>query len=155
MRIAAIPVPTIARELGIAEQTVYTDTSRALESRVRELDAAVNEYRALELEKLETMERVAWGVVHHARPHVSVSGRVARHPETGEVLLDDGPPLAAIDRLLRIQERRARLMGLDAAAKTTVTVEATSPQDVDAEICRLFSELVAGRPELPPGHPEA
>lgn len=36
-------------------------------------------------------------------------------------VLDDGPRLQAIDRLLKIQERRARLLGLDKPTKVAST----------------------------------
>jgi hypothetical protein len=35
-------------------------------------------------------------------------------------LEDDAPVLAAVDRLLRIQERRAKLLGLDAPVRADV-----------------------------------
>ena len=44
----------------------------------------------------------------------------------------------AIDRVLRIMERRARLLGLDAPTRTeAVTIDA-----IDREIARLSAELV-------------
>ena len=50
--------------------------------------------------------------------------------------------LFAVDRALAISERRARLLGLDAPTRQTVTV---ITQDVlDAEIQRLEAELVQG-----------
>ncbi|WP_188195602.1 hypothetical protein [Nonomuraea sp. SYSU D8015] len=39
----------------------------------------------------------------------------------GAPLVDDGPKLAAIDRLLKIQARRAALLGLDAEKKVSVS----------------------------------
>lgn len=154
LRIAAVPVPQIAERYGISEATVRSDISRALATRSKELISAADELRALELEKLEAMERAAWAVVHRQHPHVTPSGVIVRHPETGEILTDAGPVLSAIDRLLKIQERRAKLLGLDSVTKTEVAVT-TPPEDVDAEIARLFAELVAGHQGPPPGHPEA
>jgi hypothetical protein len=71
------------------------------------------------------------------RNHVTVShGRIIRG-ENEEPLLDDGPVLTAIDRLLKIQERRAKLLGLDAPARhEVVTLDA-----LDTEIARLSAEL--------------
>lgn len=39
-----------------------------------------------------------------------------------EELLDSGPVLAALDRVLRIQERRAKLLGINAPKKVTADV---------------------------------
>jgi hypothetical protein len=51
------------------------------------------------------------------------------------------PVLQAIDRLLKIQERRARLLGLDAPTQHRVNV--LSEDAIDAEIARLEAELRA------------
>jgi hypothetical protein len=57
------------------------------------------------------------------RRHVVVShGRVILDPETREPMLDDAPVLAAIDRVNRLLERKARLLGADAPVKSEVTV---------------------------------
>jgi hypothetical protein len=53
--------------------------------------------------------------------------------EDGEPVLDDAPVLAAIDRLLRIQERRARLLGLDAPTRSRIEV-------VDDDVARMLVE---------------
>jgi hypothetical protein len=41
----------------------------------------------------------------------------------GAPLLDDAPVLAAVDRLLKVQERRAKLLGLDVPVKRQVEVD--------------------------------
>ena len=72
----------------------------------------------MELERLDRLYEAAVGVLE--RHHVTVSqGRVVQLD--GEPLPDDGPVLQAIDRLLKLQERRARLLGLDAAQKLDVS----------------------------------
>jgi predicted DNA-binding protein YlxM (UPF0122 family) len=155
LRVASVSVGQIAQQFGISESAVHADVRRALEQRTKMLDEALNEYRSMELEKLEAMERAAWGVLHRKHYLVSLqSGKVARHPDTDEPLLDDGPTLAAIDRLVKIQDRRAKLLGLDAAQKIQAEVTTTDAATVDAEIARLFAELVTGGQEQVAGHPE-
>lgn len=61
-----------------------------------------------------------------ARDHLTVShGKVITmlDPETGEEkpILDDGPKLAAIDRLLKVRESYRKLYGVDKAAKVEHT----------------------------------
>lgn len=93
---------------------------------------------AIELAKLDAAEAVVLQVL--ATHHVTVSnGRLVMDPSTGDPLPDDAPLLAAVDRWLRIAERRSRLMGLDAPARSTVTV--ITEDVVDAEIARLSAEL--------------
>jgi len=42
----------------------------------------------------------------------------------GQPLEDDGPVLSAIDTILKIESRRAKLLGLDAPVKTDLNVNA-------------------------------
>ncbi|MFF7879125.1 hypothetical protein ACFZDM_33430 [Streptomyces californicus] len=94
----------------------YNAVKRVLDATVRE---AGEDIRTLELERLDRLEAAANEVLE--REHVTVSnGRVVVLHETP--LPDDGPVLAAIDRLLKIQERRARLLGLDAPTKQAITI---------------------------------
>lgn len=143
MRVAGVPVSVIARELGVSESIVYNDVHRSMRARTAELDEAAAELRALEVEKLDTMERRAWGAVHREHLHIAASGKVALHPETEEPLPDDGATLAAIDRLVKISERRCRMLGLDAVRATTIAVSAVPSVEVNREIARVFRELIA------------
>ena len=63
-------------------------------------------------------------------------GRVVRHAD-GRPLEDSGPRLQAIDRILKVMERRARLLGLDAPAKSDVRVTDV----LDEQIQQLAAEL--------------
>jgi hypothetical protein len=47
-----------------------------------------------------------------------------------EDVLDDGPILKAIETLLRVAERRARLLGLDVPVKANVTIRHVDPGDL-------------------------
>lgn len=96
------------------------DVARALEARLKDQALAADQLREVELERLEAMEREVWAVLR--RRHVTVSGGkiVYDEPVDGEdpqPLVDDGPVLAAVDRLNRISERRAKLLGLDSPVK--------------------------------------
>ncbi|MFI9200172.1 hypothetical protein [Streptomyces sp. NPDC053048] len=105
----------IAEHLGIDVHTAHQAVQRALKAIVQE---PAEEVRTLELERLDRLYERAVEVLE--RRHVTVSqGKIIY--EGGEPLADDGPVLQAIDRLLRIQERRAKLLGLDAATKTQVS----------------------------------
>ena len=56
-------------------------------------------------------------------------------PDTGEAkpLLDDGPKLAAIDRLVKIRESYRRLFGLDRPVKVDATVHEVTQQDIELQ----------------------
>ena len=53
-------------------------------------------------------------------------------------LLDDGPVLQAVDRLLKIADRRAKLLGLDAPKRVEVS---DGTPDLDAAVRELEAEL--------------
>ena len=59
----------------------------------------------------------------------------------GEPLQDPKPVLDALAVLVRIEERKARLLGLDAPRKTAVGV--ITEEVIDAEIARLEAQLAA------------
>lgn len=112
------PYPRIAAELGYKHKAdAYNAVQRVLKETVRE---AGEQVRVLELERLDRLEAAANEVLE--RNHVTVShGKIVAGPD-GAPLFDDAPVLQAIDRLLKIQERRARLLGLDAPVKKDVSL---------------------------------
>lgn len=93
----------------------------------------------LELIRLEALERDVRKVLD--AEHITIShGKVIIDPRTDSPLLDDGPILQAVDRLIRIEdarrrnsERRAKLLGLDAAVKVDATVHEVTQQDLELQ----------------------
>ena len=107
----------IGKRLGMSRQGATAAHKRALREVVRE---AAEDVRAVELDRLDTLYRTALGVM--AKSHWTVqNGRIVRDAD-GRPLEDSGPRLGAIDRALKVQERRARLLGLDAPTKNDVRV---------------------------------
>ena len=67
----------------------------------------------------------------------AASGVVARNPETGALLQDDAPVIHAVAGLVRISERRAKLLGLDAPKQVEVrTIDA-----IDARLIELADQM--------------
>lgn len=137
LRARGLSYRQIAAELTVDVATAHAAVQRALNAVIED---AGEEVRKLELERLDTMYAAALEVLD--RQHVTVSnGKIIRRQvgwerdDAGEIqcdgegkpiaiyedLLDDSPVLQAIDRLLRIQERRAKLLGLDAEKKINVS----------------------------------
>lgn len=139
MRMAGASYQDIADKLDYNSRgAACQDVTRALEANIAEQNRAVEVYREEELQRLDLLMAEAWRVLR--RQHVTVShGRIIRDEETDQPLLDDGPVLAAIDRVLKIQERRAKFLGLDAPTR----VEAITTDALDAEIAKLSAELDA------------
>lgn len=129
----------------IAEQLGYEDASGAWRAVDRALKATVQEpaahLRTIELARLDLLQRKAWDVL--VAEHVVVNqGRVVVDLDTGVPLVDHGPVLAAIDRLLKISESRRKLLGLDAPAR----VEMITADDIDREVAKLAAELGMAAP---------
>lgn len=100
MRARKIPWQQIADDLGYAgPAAAAADLKRVLAQRKAELDFSIDDYRELELENLEDLER-----------------KIRDGIESLEVDNLDAL-LPAMDRLLRLSKRRADLIGLDAVKK--------------------------------------
>lgn len=98
---------------------------------------AADGLRHLQLDQLDYLTTQALGVLERRHLTIAASGKVVT--VDGEQVIDDAPVLAAIDRLLKIQERRAKLVGLDAPQRREVlTLDA-----IDAEIAELTAQLGA------------
>lgn len=141
-----VPFDEIGRRLDppVSKQRAHQIYAEAL----RQLPAmTVAEYRAEQEELLDELERRARAVAD--RDHVAVSqGRVVRvgepyiDAETGRAKIDEGrggpvlddmPKLAAVDRLLKIAERRAKLRGMDTPVRQEFAVDTTVKHIVEAE----------------------
>lgn len=98
MRAAGQKWETIADELGYATRgAACNDVARALAERITEQNDAGDQLRELELEHLDVLRR-----------------RLGKLIENDA---DDEVALKAIDRLIKISERRSKLQGLDAPVK--------------------------------------
>ncbi len=109
----------IADELGYdCRQSAFTDVRRAREQAEAEMKESLAELKETEVDRLDALTAKAWQIMDHK--HLALSGGkvVTVGPEGEETeLTDDGPALDAIRTLLRIAERRSKLLGLDAPVK--------------------------------------
>ncbi|MEV6504804.1 hypothetical protein AB0M61_01615 [Streptomyces sp. NPDC051642] len=118
----------------------------------RRVDPKVDAWRAVQVIRLEAalarldgLEAAAVKVLE--REHITVNnGRIIMRGT--EPLLDDGPVLAAVDRLVKIEDARVRngealrrILGLDMPVKVDATVHEVSQQDV--ELQQMLSEAKA------------
>lgn len=132
LRLRGLGFGEIAKQLGYSDQAhAYQGYRRAMDAIIREPAEQVREAELLRLDALWTH-----ALAIAERFHVAVSNGRVVYTGNGPVK-DDMPALQAIDRLLKIQDRRARYLGLDAPTKTEVRhVDA-----VDAEIEQLVQRL--------------
>lgn len=141
MRRVGIPWEKITEECGYSSPSVAAaDIYKVLADRTREMGEAVLGLRSIEAEKLDAMERVILNIMR--KPHIlAQQGRVVIDPNTGQPAEDPGPVFQCIDRLLRIAERRAKLLGIDAPVKAQVEVKAVG---IDAEIAGILAGMAGG-----------
>ena len=101
----------------IAHKLAYKGESGAREAfrraLVRTLQEPASEVRELELSRLDALMTVAWDK--------AMSG-----------------DLKAIDRVLKIQDRRARYLGIDAPQQTQIEVTSYDGNIIDSQIQRLL-----------------
>lgn len=135
----------IGEVLGVNRQMATRIVQRGLDRIVRE---PAEQVRLLELERLDHAQVQALGVLHSR--HVLVQGGRIVKGDDGQPLVDHGPVLAAIGTLLRIMERRTKLLGLDKPVRHDMNADLSvvSIEALDAEIERLMQELRS------PGQPE-
>ena len=134
LRIRGWNYQAIADELGYAGPSgAHAAVSRSLAESVR---APLNDARQLAAAHLDELAREAWKVIRGR--WIAVSGGKA-------VVLDDEPipdhkPIVeALRVLVAIEDRRARLLGLDAPTQTRVNV--ITEDLIDAELARLDAQL--------------
>lgn len=131
---------TIAKALGFADATIARRAvQRGMLAVVQE---AGEELRQLELERLDWMWRKVLDIaqsnhwtVQHGKV-VTFNVGTEENPEWVPVP-DMAPILGAMDRLLKIQERRARLTGLD----KPVQVQVLSDAFLEEQIARLRASV--------------
>lgn len=110
----------IGRVLGITRQAAYELVKRELEDIRAHTQDDVETVRALELERLDRL---------FAGSYAAAAG---------------GDP-KALASIMKVMERRARLLGLDAPVRQDIELVAFNGADLDSEITRLAAELP--RPE--------
>ncbi len=142
----AIEAVTLDPDGPTGGKRVAEATARDLvrQEAARRVDPKVDAWRAIVVERLESaharldrMEAAALKVLE--RHHVTVNnGRVIMLND--EPLLDDGPVLAAVDRLVKIEDARERntaalrrVFGIDAPAKVDATVHEVTQQDLELQ----------------------
>ncbi len=108
----------------IAAEMEWADHTSAMDAVKRALDSAPAEdgamARKVELERLDQLVTAATEVLR--REHLAYNNKGVVE-WGGAPLLDDGPTLAAVDRLRQLSESRRRLLGLDAETKVSVSGE--------------------------------
>jgi hypothetical protein len=137
LRVQGLSYDQIAQALGFRDRSgARRAVQRALTATVRE-DA--EELVALEAERLDDLTRHLQRVITTRHYQATASGNLARDPDTGDLVSDYGPVIAAARELRQVSESRRRLLGLDAPAKHRLDV---IPNDViQAQIAEYEAQI--------------
>jgi DNA-directed RNA polymerase specialized sigma24 family protein len=146
LRAAGATYRQIADLLGVSTSTAWKCVDRGLMATRQE---PADKLRPLELVRLDHLQAVAVEVLR--AKHALIQGGKLVLDERGQPYTDHGPVLAAINTLLRIQERRAHIAGLDAPTRVDATLslqvawERASPEEqqglLDTELRRVQEEM--------------
>lgn len=111
MLVSRTPYRTMARQLNVSTGTIAKDVKAI---RKAWQDRYADEYHEHAAEQLATLDIVKQRLI----PRVLTGGKTERDPETGQNrrTMD----LFALDRLLGVMDREARLLGLDAPQRIEV-----------------------------------
>ena len=136
MRLRGIDCQTIAETLGIALATVYV----AVDSAMKEVPFAdADSLRKIELAHLDKAQSKALEILEKRHVAISTGGKVVYND--GEPVLDDSVALKAVDSLVKVQGRRAKLLGLDAPTRVQAMIAIITLDDQKADIINLFERL--------------
>jgi DNA-binding transcriptional MerR regulator len=97
LRLAGMTYKEIGKALGLTAAGTHKAVKRALDDVAEETAEKAEQVRALELERLDKMNKAIWGQV-----------LAGNH--------------GAVDRALRIMERRSSLLGIDAPKKQDLNI---------------------------------
>jgi DNA-binding transcriptional MerR regulator len=134
LKATGMPLDEICKVLGLGDdpRRAAAAIRRALADIAR---FAGDELRLMELHSLDELEWQAWQTLK--KRHVIINGGRVMRDDDDEMMEDDRFVLEVCDRILKIKERRARLMGLDAPTRA----EVVTLDSVEAEIARLEREV--------------
>lgn len=130
MKLSGYTYAVIAEELGVSESVIKKDIQRSLDMYVDEHKESTERVRAAELAVLNDAMIVARRIMHEQ--HFAHSGGkiIERNIGTFDepeyvVVIDNGPSMQAIDRVVKISESRRKLLGTDAPVEVRATVDGT------------------------------
>lgn len=144
LRIAGYSLREIADELDCSIETVHQDVNVSLTKLRAFNDRLAEDLRQLELERLDKMTRVLLRRLDDEK-------YADKH-------------LESIDTLIKVQARRAKLVGLDAPTRSELSGPEGAPIEIDARnalleqldklVGREVCEAASGEPQDVPGEPE-
>lgn len=104
LRKAGLGYHQIGEHLKVSHTQAWKDVQAALKELSKVEQGKAAEYRQLELERLDSLL---------APLLIRARGRQVKDPVSGAVIQDTPPDYEAFDRVLRLLERRSKLLGIE------------------------------------------
>ena len=160
LRAQGLTLRQIAAEIGYESES---GIARALERAYARVPAEGGQLaRRIELDRLDRWTRKAEEILANPGPQVDRLGRPVINEKTGQPYPNQEIVLQAIDRLVRLSERRARIMGIDAAKRSLsmsidTFFDGLPPGELAAHMRHLRAEMGwdPDGEDRPPGGPAA
>jgi hypothetical protein len=125
----------IAETLGYdSAGSACKDVGFFVKKQAEEAEETREQILAVELERLAYLRQVTDKVLNTR--HLHIANGVIVKDDDGNIIEDDGPLLAAVDREIKIAQRTSALLGLDAPTRAEVTAK-VSVEVVGVELSAL------------------
>jgi hypothetical protein len=142
LRSRGLTYKAIGERLGMSAPGAFQAVQRAIADIPKE---ATEEIIALEMTKLDNLEARYYDIMEKHHAYVSASGKVAVDFD-GQPIEDDGPVMQAMAGLLKVADRRAKLLGLNAPTRTELTgVVVTADLNQSSEKAKASVLALLGR----------
>ena len=100
------------------------------------LEKDANAHRDIEVGKLDLLEERLWQMLDE--DYITVSNGQVVYMDTGDPVPDIDPVMKIVDRILKVAERRAKLLGLDKPVRIEATVQTVDKMDM--ELAQMLRE---------------
>lgn len=125
---------TLARVADIMECSVFRVQKLLNKYTPKLLEKDASHHRDIEINKLDLLEERLWTMIDE--DYYTVSQGHVVYMDTGDPVPDIDPIMKIIDRLLKVMERRSKLLGLDKPVRVEATIH--TMDNVDMELAEMI-----------------
>ena len=133
----------LAREFGISQSRI-SQIINEVRASIPEVDKAQAFQRELDFLDVLRVQAIEIANMPAAPVTAGKDGDVVLDPETGAVVRDYAGKLSAMDRAVKMHERYAKLLGLEAPTKVDVTVQEQVQREAQAAAADALAMLHGG-----------
>lgn len=141
LRVAGLSYNQIAREMGISKGCAFNYVAAVLEETKDSVAELADQARIIELQRIDEASKLCMQTLAETEWDDRVGG-TEEHP--GDPTKGRELRLKAVDRLVKLNDQRAKLLGLYAPAEVNANfTEKVSPQQIRESLRRRFGGAAA------------